>query len=150
MGQEIFGKELITDDFLGQFIGQKGPFENVEVVSGATLTSDGIMMALNKLFADNGSEEKPLIYQSVVDALSAEVVDIPMKVRVVAEEERARSGPGAEYAASAYVFKDQRFTVYAEKKHKNREKWYRICVEGVYCWIPESSCEHSLEIIIEE
>lgn len=42
-----------TDEFLNQFIGKSGPFvkgENVDVVSGATYTSEGVINALNSLF----------------------------------------------------------------------------------------------------
>ena len=42
-----------TEDFKAQFIGKKGPFvkgEGVDVVTGATFTSEGIIEALNKLF----------------------------------------------------------------------------------------------------
>ncbi|MGN1369549.1 MAG: FMN-binding protein, partial [Aristaeellaceae bacterium] len=37
--------------FLSQFIGKKGPFENAEVVSGATFTSNAVITAVNSLFA---------------------------------------------------------------------------------------------------
>ena len=42
-----------TEAFKAQFIGKKGPFvkgEGVDVVTGATFTSEGIIEALNKLF----------------------------------------------------------------------------------------------------
>ena len=39
-----------TDEFKAQFIGKKGPFENADIVTGATFTSNGIIEALNKLF----------------------------------------------------------------------------------------------------
>ena len=42
-----------TEDFKAQFIGKKGPFvkgEGVDIVTGATFTSEGIIEALNKLF----------------------------------------------------------------------------------------------------
>ena len=42
-----------TEAFKAQFIGKKGPFvkgEGVDVVTGATITSEGIIEALNKLF----------------------------------------------------------------------------------------------------
>lgn len=39
------------DAFLSQFIGKVGPFENAEVVSGATFTSTAVINALNSLFA---------------------------------------------------------------------------------------------------
>ncbi|MBQ7139478.1 MAG: FMN-binding protein, partial [Clostridia bacterium] len=48
-----------TDEFLGQFIGKKGPFvkgENVDIVTGATFTSEGIINAVNSLFP---AEEAP-------------------------------------------------------------------------------------------
>ena len=39
--------------FLSQFIGKKGPFEGVEVVSGATFTSNAVINAVNSLFEAN-------------------------------------------------------------------------------------------------
>ncbi len=36
--------------FLSQFIGKTAPFEGVEVVTGATVTSNAIVSALNSLF----------------------------------------------------------------------------------------------------
>ncbi|MBR2717872.1 MAG: FMN-binding protein [Clostridia bacterium] len=39
-----------TDAFKGQFIGKKGPFENIDIVTGATFTSEGVIEALNSLF----------------------------------------------------------------------------------------------------
>ena len=37
--------------FLSQFIGKAGPFENADVVSGATFTSNAVINAVNSLFA---------------------------------------------------------------------------------------------------
>lgn len=45
-----------TEEFLNQFIGKTGPFvkgENVDIVTGATFTSEGVIAALNTLYADN-------------------------------------------------------------------------------------------------
>jgi len=42
-----------TDEFKNQFIGKKGPFvkgEGVDIVTGATFTSEGVIEALNSLF----------------------------------------------------------------------------------------------------
>ena len=44
---------VLAEEFVNQFIGKKGPFvkgENVDGVTGATFTSDGVIAALNKLF----------------------------------------------------------------------------------------------------
>jgi uncharacterized protein with FMN-binding domain len=38
--------------FLSQFIGKAGPFENVDVVTGATFTSNAVINAVNSLFAE--------------------------------------------------------------------------------------------------
>ena len=38
--------------FLAQFIGKVGPFEGVDAVAGATVTSDAVVAALNSLFAE--------------------------------------------------------------------------------------------------
>ena len=37
--------------FLSNFIGKAGPFEGVEVVAGATFTSNAVIEAVNSLFA---------------------------------------------------------------------------------------------------
>ncbi len=42
-----------TEAFLNQFIGNSGPFvqgENVDIVTGATFTSEGVINALNSLY----------------------------------------------------------------------------------------------------
>ena len=41
-----------SEDFLNQFIGKQGPFVKgeIDIVTGATFTSEGIIEALNKLF----------------------------------------------------------------------------------------------------
>lgn len=38
------------EEFLSQFIGRKGPFEEIDAVSGATFTSEAIATAVNSLF----------------------------------------------------------------------------------------------------
>ena len=45
------------EEFLSQFIGKAGPFENIEVVSGATYTSNAVINAVNSLYA--AEEEAP-------------------------------------------------------------------------------------------
>ncbi|MBQ3485936.1 MAG: FMN-binding protein, partial [Clostridia bacterium] len=54
---------VLADSFVNQFVGKKGPFvkgENVDGVTGATFTSDGVIAALNKLFpAEEAVEEAP-------------------------------------------------------------------------------------------
>ena len=45
--------------FLSQFVGKKGPFEGVEVVSGATFTSNAVINAVNSLFPAEAAEEAP-------------------------------------------------------------------------------------------
>ncbi len=42
--------------FLSQFVGKAGPFEGIEVVAGATFTSNAVINAVNSLFA---AEEAP-------------------------------------------------------------------------------------------
>ena len=47
------GDKCADEAWLGQFIGKKGPFvagEGVDVITGSTMTSNGIIDALNKLF----------------------------------------------------------------------------------------------------
>ena len=47
-----FGTRCAEDEaFLAQFIGKVGPFEGVDVVAGATVTSNAVVEALNSLFA---------------------------------------------------------------------------------------------------
>ncbi len=49
-----------TEEFLNQFIGKTGPFvqgENVDIVSGATFTSEGVINALNSLYASSPDEK---------------------------------------------------------------------------------------------
>jgi len=48
---EAIAKPCTEEAFLSQFIGKKGPFENAEVVSGATYTSNAVINAVNSLFA---------------------------------------------------------------------------------------------------
>ncbi|MBQ8311804.1 MAG: FMN-binding protein [Clostridia bacterium] len=50
-----------SEDFLNQFIGKKGPFvkgEGVDIVTGATFTSDGVIAALNTLFPEEEKVEE--------------------------------------------------------------------------------------------
>ncbi|MDD6050948.1 MAG: FMN-binding protein [Clostridiales bacterium] len=49
---EAIAAPCAEDAFLSQFIGKKGPFTDAQVVSGATYTSNGVINALNSLFAD--------------------------------------------------------------------------------------------------
>lgn len=39
-----------SDTFLSQFIGRTGPFDDIDVVSGATFTSNAVIEAVNRLF----------------------------------------------------------------------------------------------------
>jgi len=45
-----FGTRCAEDAFLNQFIGRKGPFHEIDVVSGATFTSNAVINAVNSLF----------------------------------------------------------------------------------------------------
>ena len=50
-----------SEDFLNQFIGKKGPFvkgEGVDIVTGATFTSEGVIAALNTLFPEEEKVEE--------------------------------------------------------------------------------------------
>ena len=47
--------KVLEDAFINQFIGKKGPFtvgEGIDVATGATFSSNGVVEALNKLFAE--------------------------------------------------------------------------------------------------
>ena len=58
--------------FLSQFIGKAGPFENVEVVSGATFTSTAVINAVNSMFPtqdmSTGTEEAPVATELTASA----------------------------------------------------------------------------------
>ena len=47
---EAIAGPCAEDAFIAQFIGKKGPFESIDMVSGATYTSTAVMNALNSLF----------------------------------------------------------------------------------------------------
>ena len=54
---------ILVDSFINQFIGKKGPFvagEGVDIVSGATFSSNGVIEALNKLFETEAPVEEPV------------------------------------------------------------------------------------------
>ncbi len=53
---EAIAKPCTEEAFLSQFVGNKGPFEGTEVVSGATFTSNAVINAVNSLFP---AEEAP-------------------------------------------------------------------------------------------
>lgn len=44
------GTQCMKDDFLSQFIGKVGPFNDVDAVAGATFTSNAVITAVNTLF----------------------------------------------------------------------------------------------------
>ncbi len=48
---EAIAGPCAEDAFIAQFIGKKGPFESIDMVSGATFTSKAVIEALNSLFA---------------------------------------------------------------------------------------------------
>ncbi len=58
--------------FLSQFIGKAGPFENADVVAGATFTSNAVITALNSLFPtqdmSTGTEEAPVATEMTASA----------------------------------------------------------------------------------
>ncbi len=64
--------DLVLDEsFTNQFIGQAGPFvkgENVDGVTGATFTSDAVIVALNSLFPVKAPVvEEPVVEEPVVE-----------------------------------------------------------------------------------
>ena len=55
---------ILVDTFVNQFIGRKGPFvagEGVDIVSGATYSSNGVIEALNSLFPAEEVAEVPAV-----------------------------------------------------------------------------------------
>ena len=58
--------------FLSQFVGKAGPFEGVEVVAGATFTSNAVINALNSMFPaqdmSTGAEEAPVATEQTASA----------------------------------------------------------------------------------
>ena len=47
----------------------------------------------------------------------------------------ARSGPGAEYSQVAYVNYGEVYDVYETRRASNGVTWFKIIVNGRYCWI---------------
>ncbi|MGN0793391.1 MAG: FMN-binding protein, partial [Aristaeellaceae bacterium] len=74
-----------TDEFKVQFIGKKGPFEGVDIVSGATFTSNGIIEALNKLFP--AEETAPAAEAAVLTAKGVGFVNEDVTVIVTLNED---------------------------------------------------------------
>ena len=60
--------------FLSQFVGKAGPFEGIEVVAGATFTSNAVIEAVNSLFPtqdmSTGTEETPVAEEPVIPEAS--------------------------------------------------------------------------------
>ena len=50
---------VLADSFVNQFIGKAGPFTDVDIVTGATFTSEGVINAVNSLFAEETPAEEP-------------------------------------------------------------------------------------------
>ena len=57
-----FGQRCAEEEFTSQFIGKTLPVEDVDVLTGATVTSNAVIDAVNSLAADNGEaaeDDKP-------------------------------------------------------------------------------------------
>ncbi len=65
--------------FLSNFIGKKGPFEGVEVVTGATFTSNAVINAVNSLFP---AEEAPVEEAPAAEELTASAKGLLSDVKV--------------------------------------------------------------------
>ncbi|MBQ4580667.1 MAG: FMN-binding protein, partial [Clostridia bacterium] len=71
--------------FLSQFIGKAGPFEGVEVVAGATFTSNAVIEAVNSLFpAEAPAEEAPVAEELTVSAKGL-LSDVKVTVTLAAD-----------------------------------------------------------------
>ena len=49
---QAIAKPCTEEAFLSQFLGKAGPFTDIDVVSGATFTSEAVINAVNSLYAD--------------------------------------------------------------------------------------------------
>ena len=69
---EAIAKPCTEEAFLSQFVGKAGPFEGVEVVAGATFTSNAVINALNSMFPaqdmSTGAEEAPVATEQTASA----------------------------------------------------------------------------------
>lgn len=54
---EAIARPCTEDAFLSQFIGRRGPFDDVDVVAGATYTSRAVIEAVNGLFEEGADPE---------------------------------------------------------------------------------------------
>ena len=57
------------------------------------------------------------------------------QVWITSTSGNARSGPGAEYSQVAYVNNGEVYTVYGTSQASNGVTWFKIIVNGRYCWI---------------
>ncbi len=56
-------------------------------------------------------------------------------VYITTSSGNARSGPGAEYSQVAYVNYGEVYDVYETRRASNGVTWFKIIVNGRYCWI---------------
>ena len=73
--------------FLSQFIGKAGPFEGVEVVAGATFTSNAVITAVNSLFPaeEAANEQAPSAEQMTASAPGFNGADVGVTITLDAE-----------------------------------------------------------------
>lgn len=62
---EVIAKPCTEGAFLSQFIGKKGPFYNIDVVTGATHTSNAVADALNQYYESVLPTEEPGTAESI-------------------------------------------------------------------------------------
>ncbi len=60
---------------------------------------------------------------------------------IITNEGNARSGAGVEYKVLENVFYGERYRIYAVDKASNGKTWFKIRVDGQYCWISAGIAE---------
>ena len=108
---------ILVDTFVNQFIGKKGPFvagENVDIVSGATFSSNGVIEALNSLFpAEEVIAEEPAAMDVTTEATTGATAaaGIPTQDMSVGNEEGPVAPNAATIVKKAYGGQDITVTV---------------------------------------
>jgi len=99
-----------TEDFKAQFIGKKGPFvkgEGVDIVTGATFTSEGIINAVNSLFA----AEEVAVEEAPADVTAAATAAATATTEEVKAEEAAPAADGLTAVAPGFLDSEVGVTV---------------------------------------
>ncbi len=92
--------DLCDAAWLSQFVGRKGPFTDVDVVAGATFTSQGVIDAVNSLFT---GEASAAVEGNVVEG-TAQGFQSDVKVTVTLDENNAIAALTIDSAAETAGF----------------------------------------------